>query len=113
MLLTVPTQGAAILAGFGTFAFLGLLAGLASRVFPRAPTIAAGLIAGGYVSLLAMTVVWTAVCPTCTSWTSEDSARGVDIFMAFFWGGLSSAAILAIIWSGTRIARLPLWSRRR
>src|SRR3972149_6755945 len=89
---------------FGTLMVLGFLAGAARVKVSRAPAIAATVVIAGYVALLAVTGGWVAACPSCSSHISYDSARGLDLIAAIFWGVFFTAGIVLFISLGIGVS---------
>lgn len=112
----METDGIWALVGVGVLCAAGFVAGLARLKSRRAPAIAGSVIVAGYLMLLAVTGIWVAACPGCTSHISYDSARPVDLIMAFFWGALFTTGIIMFILLGagvsTAVGRLREGARR-
>ena len=106
-------EGIAALTGFGVLAIAGFLAGTAMAKFPRAPTIVAGLAVAAYVVLVIVAGVWVAACPGCTSYTSYDSSRTLDLAIAVLWGGILTAGVVIFTSLGMGISLFARWLRER
>jgi hypothetical protein len=91
---------------WGVATVVGFVAGLAYPWYPVARTITVTGTLVGYVVLLLVVGMWVAACPGCDSFNSYDSLRGIDLMMAFFWGGLMSAVIIGFTYLGSAITLL-------
>lgn len=96
----------------GVLTLLGVLAGLARPRYPVAPVIATLVVLACYGVLLAVAGVWTLECRDCTAWVSDDSARVADMFVAAWYGGVLSFAIIGVTWSAALLSALLALRRR-
>ena len=106
-------DGVAALTGFGVLAIAGFLAGTAMAKFPRAPAVVIGFTGAAYVVLVILAGVWVAACPGCTSYTSYDSSRGLDLAIAVLWGGILTAGVVIFTSLGMGISLFARWLRER
>ncbi len=85
-----------------TLPVLGITAGLARARFPRAPFVAAGLVAAVYGLYMAAVGIWAALCWDCLVGTQN--SRGEVFTAAAFFFGLIAFTTLLGIWLGARLA---------
>lgn len=103
----------AALSGFGVLAIVGFLAGTGMAKFPLAPTVVAGFAVAAYVVLVILAGAWVAACPGCTSHTSYDSSRIIDLAVAVLWGGILTAGVVLLTSLGMGISLFARWLRQR
>ena len=103
----------AALTGFGVLAIVGFLAGTAITKLPRAPAVVAGFALATYLVLVILAGVWVAACPGCTSHTSYDSSRWLDLTLAILWGGLLTAGVILLTSLGMGISLFARWLGER
>lgn len=98
--------GYVIIVGGSSAAAVGFIAGLLATRFRAAPVIATAVIIAVNVVVVSIAIGWTASCPSCEAWRSEDSTRILDVYFAIFWGFIVGAPIIGIIWLGALFSRL-------
>jgi hypothetical protein len=87
-------------------AVLSVVAGAMRAKYPTAPVIATYALIGLWLGVLALAGIWVAACPgsDCESWQSYDSPRLLDLYMAFFWGGLFTVGLIGVVWLSATIS---------
>lgn len=106
-------DGVAALIGFGVLAVAGLLAGVVSSRFRRAPAVIVGFTMAGYFAIVILAGSWVAACPGCASHTSYDSSRWLDLAIAVLWGGILMAGVVLITSLGMGVSVFARWLRDR
>lgn len=99
-------HAAEALIAFGAAAAVALASGLARPWAPWAATAVRWAAPLGFVALLAVSGAWVASCPGCDSAYSYDSPRGLDLALAFVWGGAFTVTLLTLTWLGAAVSAL-------
>lgn len=88
---------------FAVIPLLAVIVGLSRVKFPRAPIIAAALIAGAYVAATASIGVWAATCWDCRA-NAGPRSDVLTVFAVLF--GILTAGTLTGIWLGARMVTM-------
>jgi hypothetical protein len=80
---------------------MGLFAGFARVRYPRAPLIAAGVIAGLYGLYVAATGIYSAACWDCGTFSGT---RGDAFVLGTVFFGITAATTLLAVWLGARFS---------